>query len=217
MRNENLMWAIIEQINWAERSQERRGYENGKLFLMENHTPATCEALSKFVAEKRVELSIRVDEYENDNGVRCGDYGGDDSYGDMLHHVIGLGQKAYGMITADPTLLNRIKYVESFSYCLPYSDDWEMLDANKHEDRARAAVNVLHEILMNNKPSSGDVLIIREIMGRMLLAWSGDFAGAVEDFDVDGELYNRYCDFEANKDHYALFANYLADIKRYMA
>ena len=88
-----------------------------------------------------------------------------------------------------------------------------MLDAGKHEDRAKAAIDVLHEIIMNNRPSSSDVLIIREIMGRFLLALSGDLRGAVEDFDKD--TYTRYCDFEANKDHYALFSNYLSDIQKY--
>jgi len=130
---DKIMWELIARINWAARSEQKRGFDSGKQFMLENFSQDTCQQIRKFVAEKRMELSIRVDEYENDHGVRCGDYGGDDSYGDMLHHVIGLGEVVYEMIMDNPSLLDRINYVESFSYCLPYDDDF------KHDDSPELA------------------------------------------------------------------------------
>jgi len=47
--------------------------------------------------------------------------GGDDSFSDLLNHIIGLGQAEYDAVMADPSLAvkryNEEAYTESFSYC----------------------------------------------------------------------------------------------------
>jgi hypothetical protein len=131
------MWALIEEINWKSRSRTRRGYEGGKQFLLDNFTKETCDALRDFAKKQKNALYVRVANYESDYG-RCGNYGGDDSYDDMLWHVVGLGEDIYNMIMDNPKLLDRIDFVESFSYCLSYEyeyekelDDPELADAKE--------------------------------------------------------------------------------------
>jgi len=118
------MWALIEEINWKSRSRTRHGYEGGKQFLLDNFTKETCDALRDFAKKQKNALYVRVANYESDYG-RCGNYGGDDSYDDMLWHVVGLGEDIYNMIMDNPKLLDRIDFVESFSYCLSYEYEYE--------------------------------------------------------------------------------------------
>ena len=58
-----------------------------------------------------------------DTGERYGNYGGDDSFSDMIHHVMGLGQEYYNAVQADFSLLDRLEPVESFAYCIPYTSE----------------------------------------------------------------------------------------------
>ena len=119
------MWALIEEINWKSRSRTRRGYEGGKQFLLDNFTKETCDALRDFAKKQKDALYKRVDTYQKENNCSCGDWGGDDSFGDMLWHVVGLGEDIYNMIMDNPKLLDRIDFVESFSYCLSYEYEYE--------------------------------------------------------------------------------------------
>jgi hypothetical protein len=135
------MWALIEEINWKSRSRTRRGYEGGKQFLLDNFTKETCDALRDFAKKQKNALYVRVANYESDYG-RCGNYGGDDSYDDMLWHVVGLGEDVYNMIMDNPKLLDRIDFVESFSYCFPFEDDYNEVDDPELAD-AKALIRAL--------------------------------------------------------------------------
>jgi len=142
------MWGILEQINWAKRSQDYRGYNQCKVYLLEMYTQEGCNAIRKFAEDRKAELYKRVTEYQKENNYRCGDYSGDDSFGDLLWHVVGLGEKAFNMIMENPKLLDRVKYVECFAYCLPYDSDFleddlrELADA---KELIRALVATIQE------------------------------------------------------------------------
>ena len=207
------MWNYIEEINWAERSQKRRGYEDAKMYMLENFTEKRCKEIDAFVRERHNELYTRINEYERANDTHCGDYGGDDSFGDMIHHVIGLGEAKFNEIMEDPTKLNGMDFVESFGYVMPYDEDYKMLNDDYHLDRAKKAVVELARIVAENKPSGDDVRTIKELMDRFLTMLAGDFKEACQDFDR--ATYSRYHEFEANDCH-ASFANYIGDCKQFM-
>lgn len=207
------MWKYIEEINWAVLSKKKRGYEKGKRYMLENFTAKRGKEISDFVGERFSELYKRINEYEQANDCHCGMYGGDDSFGDMIHHVIGLGELNFNAIMKDPTLLNCLESVESFSYCMPYDEDYKMLSEDYHVNRAKEAVKELVRIATENKPSGQDVMVIKELMDRFLLLMAGDVQGAMEDYSHDND-YSRYYQFEAN-DCCAQFANYISDCHKY--
>lgn len=207
------MWKYIEEINWANRSQQKRGYEDGKMYMLENFTKKRCEEIRDFVDKRMFELYNRVNAFEKENNVHCGDYGGDDSFGDMLHHVIGLGEAKFNEIMEDPSKLDGMNYVESFSYCMPDDEDYEMIKASYHLTRASAAVVALARIVTENNPSDDDLRTIKEMMNRFLTMLEGNFKEACQDFDR--ATYTRYYEFEAN-DCRAQFANYISDCKQFM-
>jgi len=207
------MWKDIEEINWAERSQEQRGYENGKRYVLENFTQARCNKISEFISARFDQLYGRVEQYEQANNCHCGNYSGDDSFGDMIHHAIGLGEGYFNSVMENPKLLDELDYTESFSYCLPYESDFEMLKDGYFQKKAGDCLVELARILKENNPSNGDVEIIVEIMARFGAMVLGDFTTALKGFTP--KLYSRYYQFESN-DQGALFSNILGDCQKFI-
>ena len=153
------MWKDIEEINWEVHSKKSRGYEEAKLYILRNFTKSRCTKIREFVNERFDDLYEFIQTFEYVNDTHCGDYGGDDSFGDMIHHVIGLGEDKFEEIMKDPSKLNGMDYTESFSYCLPYGDDFELLKPDYHLDRARQSIVELARIVAENKPLSIEPLL----------------------------------------------------------
>ena len=206
------MWKDIEEINWAERSKQRRGYEQAKRFILENFTPKRIKEIDEFISARHNDLYKRIEEYEREVGTRCGDYGGDDSFGDMINHAIGLGQEYFESVMADPTLLNDLDFVESFTYCIPYEDEYEILTDGYHQKRAVNALVELVRILQENRPSDNDKKIITDLIIRFANISNGDYKKALTGFSH--KTYSKYYEFEAN-DCSAMFSNYLSDCKKF--
>jgi hypothetical protein len=83
---------------------------------------------------------------------------GDDSFGDLCAHIIGLGKEVFEKEVANPDLiLKRAKaydFEESFAYCWPYEDDWNYLNVEGFFDR----VNNLIEGYSFAKSATPDLL-----------------------------------------------------------
>ena len=112
------MWKLIEAIDWVNLSKEPRGYNKGQVFVRGYFTPAARLEMIDFVDARVVELTYAIHQYEAVNGVHCGDYTGDDSFSDMVYHVVGLGEKTFNAVMQNPATLNVIGSVESFAYVL---------------------------------------------------------------------------------------------------
>jgi hypothetical protein len=73
--------------------------------------------------ELKRQLKQQVETYEERSGEQIP--AGDDSLNDLLHHIIGLGQREYEAALADPALVaaraKRRDYRESFSYIEQYA------------------------------------------------------------------------------------------------
>jgi len=208
------MWKLIEAMNWEKYSKEYRGYYEVASNLSETHTKEVIEEMQEFVTARVHELCICIDTYEKANNTRCGEYGGDDSFSDMVCHVVGLGEAKFNEIMNDPKKLNGMEFVESFSYCFPRSDEFEYINQDYHTKRALMAINELTRILNENKPGSSDVMIIKDLMDRFLLMLAGDFKDALQDYNYDTD-YDIHYKFESN-DCNAMFANYISDFAEFM-
>ena len=115
--HEGNMWNIIGALGWVESGYDFRGIEH---LLLTNYNDGDIISLIEFVDERENELMDRIEQYETDNGIRCGDYNGDNSWSHMLAHVVGMGKVTYDTIMNNPTRLEEIGIVDSFSYAIPY-------------------------------------------------------------------------------------------------
>jgi hypothetical protein len=121
---ESEAWDIIEGMNWIVECKNRRGYENMRKKFKKKYPVETAIAVRNFSAAKHNALYRAVDKYEAEHG-HLGNYGGDDSFGDLLDHAIGLGEAFYNAVLEDPSQLAKLNYVENFMYAVPYADDYE--------------------------------------------------------------------------------------------
>ena len=209
---EKLYWSIIEDMDWLNYSQERRGYEKMKVNFMRNYGVDMAKKVHEFASAKQGALMRMLDQLEK-NGERYGDYGGDDSFGDMTAHVVGLGEEYYNAIMENPELLNKQNSVECFMYALPWDeDDYAALDKKYHVDFAiksmEQVVENVKESVATNGAEDHEYIRAGDVLRRLALVVAGDYAHAVEDLNHDRD-YSKICDISIAA------ANCLFDYKRY--
>jgi len=149
MTNERF-WELVEMANWPCDYEKMRirylklmSKEEGKQFryILDKH----YGELDVFCCEK---------DPDNDLGV------GDDGYGDLLYHIIGLGKAEYDKCLKSFALIKELahsgKYKESFKYCIPYDDDYGEKSAYTIKHIEKIAGNSLKEIEFMLKMDNGD-------------------------------------------------------------
>ncbi len=215
---DNLMWSIIANMNWTKLCNKPRAYDTIKIQFMREHGKATAKKLGDFVNARWKDLDKAFNVHINSGGAECVHYSGDDSYDDMMHHVIGMGKETFEAVMADMTKLDDIEPVESFSYAIPHTsdnfNDYKNLDSDTHVIHAKEAVLALAEIVDNaNNIGHDEAMVIRELLSRFMAIIAGEFTEAFADitFEDDYDHFNNI-----HPEYRAMFANYLFDAKKFL-
>jgi hypothetical protein len=107
--------------------------------LLRAVTPEEAEAMSDAFLERRRALAGAVDRYLEETEVRLDV--GDDGFGDLIAHVIGMGRDAYEQALAEPAqVVERGQsgdFEESFAYAIPDRDSYAKLLPGRYAERAR--------------------------------------------------------------------------------
>lgn len=208
----NPAWAIIESMKWGERCHKRQAYNDIKKELVHEyyHNRGKLKQAREFVSQLVANLSNVLDTYKRTHGESCGMYGGDDSFSDMVHHVVGLGSEFYIKAIINPTILNNMNYVESFSYAWPDNQDFEMIDPHYHSEKAYIALGHLFKFMKENEELPHKTReIVHDLVQRFMALSNGDLLSATKGFDKK-ETYNHYYEWEENP-CCAMFSNILKD------
>jgi len=117
--DDNTFWECVAEIGWPKCESSKVSKD-----LLFAWTPEFAESFRKRLDRRQGEISRAFEKYEED-GFEERDYWlGDDSFGDLMGHMVGLGKEAYEAALADLSLVvERARsgdYKESFSYCIPY-------------------------------------------------------------------------------------------------
>lgn len=137
-------WAIIEKVNWAEliaKSDyddvmgipipvEKRPYEVGKVRLLEAlPTLEDSQAFDVYYQERQGALYKFFTEWVDGNRDHRTTDLSEDSFGDLLAHVIGLGREVFEDVFTHPERLQKrgldFNFTESFAYCFPHEEDYD--------------------------------------------------------------------------------------------
>ena len=212
MSKDKLYWSIIEDMNWLEYSQKHHGYSDMKVNFMRSYGADMAVKVRDFVSKKQGDLMRMLDNLPDMNEV-TGFCGGDDSFGDMTAHVVGLGEEYYNAVMEKPKLLKKLDYVECFTYALPYGeDDYKVLDNQYHVEFAmesmKQLVENIEEAVEKNGGEPQDYINAADVLRRLALVVAGDYAHAVEDLKWDRD-YRKICDISIGA------ANGLFEYKRY--
>lgn len=124
--NDQNFWWIIQETGWGKFDFN---YKRIKAYLMGRMDFKTSETFMKTYEKKYSDLEKRIDKYLDDRetlmrGHRL-PFTGDDSFRDMVAHVIGLGKEFYEWAINDPSIIRSVDIKESFSYCLPTERDYQ--------------------------------------------------------------------------------------------
>lgn len=116
---EKKFWDLVALANWPS------DYNKAKIIYLKKLSKDECKAFRKNVSHARymVEKSLEENPEINDNlGV------GDDGFSDLTHHIVGLGKTEFYKYINNVELIGKLAhsngYEESFSYCIPYEDDY---------------------------------------------------------------------------------------------
>lgn len=108
-------WEIVRELNWPDTH-----YYEAQYRFMRTHSLQEAEEFREQFMEKRRDLAQASGEQ-----MCC------DSWDDTLAHIIGLGEAEYKQNLEKPRLIlereQKWDYVESFSYCIPFPDDYGKL------------------------------------------------------------------------------------------
>lgn len=213
-------WNIIAGMGWAKATlgEGRVDTSAMKREFMETYSEKVAAQFNEWYRAKYRELVNAYDAAEKESGKRYGNFGGDDSFGDMLDHVMGLGETYYCAVMADFSLLNKLDPVESFAYCIPYTgesmNDYDDMKPKTHKKAARRAVKAAAKNATRSDVSNDDLVILGETMNRLTLIIAGKFDEAVGDLDFKKD-YGRFYGYKGCENG-AMYANTMFDCKKYM-
>jgi len=213
-------WNIIAGMGWKEATLGKTYPDTSamKREFMETYSEKIASDFSDWYSAKYRELYNAYDVAANESGERYGNYGGDDSFGDMLDHVMGLGEEYYCAVMADFSLLNKLEPIESFSYCIPHTskhiNDYDNMKPKKHKKYAEKALKAIVKNATEVQLTNDALVVMGETMNRLTLIMAGEFDKAVGDLDFKKD-YDKFYGYDGCENG-AQYANTLFDCKKYM-
>ncbi len=203
-------WEIVKNARWT----SDHNYERIKYQWMRELSPPQAEGLRR----KFNKFQSRLDNKLTDivHGV------GDDSFSDVVAHIIGMGKQAYGAAMKDPSLAQRLidanEYVENFGYAFPDKDDYNLIEPKYLIKQATGYLEELSDLTSNRSAirSQQEADILRDMIKRLRAAESGDFKKAIQDWD--GSKYKHWGKIVDNTDHDVLYGppNLMDELKAFL-
>ena len=165
-----LFWSLIDMLDWGKDCD----YKRVKRTILKNLNEDVANALRKCVNQRMTALDHVAGDFIH--GV------GDDSWGDVRAHIIGLGQEVYDAAIADiDTIQDRIDrgaYTECFLYGLTYDSDWTFdKDAPK---RADGYIKDLAAVEYKIQLTTAELVMVDDMRRRLNLIKEGNMVEALE-------------------------------------
>jgi len=172
-------WQLVDKLGWR-KGADSKAIKKQVMKLLPTYEE--CESARAAMRKLEGQLYGVITKYEKANDVSAGL--GDDSFGDLIAHIIGLGKGEFEASVKDPRrAIERGKkgdYTESFAYCFPYEDDYkkqgnvgafkEWAQRNQKNYRAVLKIPFYREI-------HDDAKVIIEAMGKII---AGDVQGFLD-------------------------------------
>ena len=134
-----VFWAEVAHFGWGTKTTDCDAIKRD---ILERWDDEFTEGFREHCDAFEHALYEKVERYERANDVSC--ECGDDGFGDLLSHMVGLGKEYFEACMADPSIVvergQRSDYVEKFSYGIPYTAEApeETLEEAMAQARARA-------------------------------------------------------------------------------
>lgn len=130
--SESQFWKIVDGLGWGTRTTD---YDAIKQLLMQRLSAQQSEEMRTTFARLREQLRGAMTDRAAGMSIDMWNLG-DDSFDDLISHIIGLGQREYERVLRDPQRAMprarlgahgpRSGFTESFSYVIPWEEDYEV-------------------------------------------------------------------------------------------
>ena len=113
---EDRFWELVALAKWP------CDYDKMKIKYLKLLSAKECKDFRKVLNQANDKLDTVIGSAVDDMPV------GDDSYSDLIHHIVGLGKARFYQHCHNIQLIAKraeaINYEESFAYCIPYEEDY---------------------------------------------------------------------------------------------
>lgn len=127
-------WEIVDEIGWST-EDGMTDYDVARAMLLDKYSKGRMKDFEEWFSRRRRDLYDACDEVAEGFS--------DDSYGDALAECIGRGKRFYESIMKNPKKINELKFRESFAYCIPTDEDYELREP--HGMLAQIGTRVVRE------------------------------------------------------------------------
>jgi hypothetical protein len=167
--SDNSFYNIINFIDWSKASQNINDFDKIKSAMIRVFSPYIFEKF-KFRMDKEYDKLDRT--LSKDNSFKTLS---DESYTDLIYHIIGLGKKVVEMVLKYPLTANKIidrnEVKESFELCIPEKEDYQNISEFYYHEWAEGLLN---EIKINEKKIARNDLMKLRRVSRILNLISAD-------------------------------------------
>ena len=201
-------WKFVSKAQWP----KDHDYDRIKKMILQTMNKESASKLDKKYREFYNELHRHI--FDDVIGV------GDDSYGDLISHIVGTGKNLYNAVMDDYEIAQRMiddsAFHENFGYSFPDDVDWKLTDPEYYKKRATKYLENL-STATNKVSMEGDARILKDMIRRLRNVETGNFRKAIDGWDKEqyhfwGQFVSRLRNEEGV--HYG-HSNLLNDVKRF--
>lgn len=202
----NEFWQAVSEMGWGRKA---------------DHEKIKVALLAKWSPEKAEEMHDTFDALRNPLYAVCDKVVeglGDDGFSDLLAHIIGLGKEEYERVLLNPQLAaqraNKYDFTESFSYCLPFKQDYQYLTPSHYDARMEKVAGELKKLAADKHTHPKAAKPMRRV-AKALAGAVGNPLGLLEheaQVKADMKIVKEY----ANYNEWAVL-NIMSDMKTYLA
>jgi hypothetical protein len=203
----NEFWKAVAEAKWGMKAD----YEKIKLMFLRKWTPKQTKQMNEVYKYLYNKLYRACNAVVEDLG--------DDGFGDLLSHIIGLGRTEYERVLANPKLAatraDNNQFKECFSYCLPYEEDYEKLKPEFYDEWAARAAKDLAIHMKDKRTHPEAVRAMREVACRLVDAVGQPLALLEHEKEVLKNL-NTIEEYGSRYNKHQV-VNLMRDLERYLA
>ena len=162
---EDKFWQIVSTLGWG---TETTDYELVKERILKSGlTPDEIDGFGMTHKDLHNRLYVVISDWEEDKYQQSTVRGGkpfegiglgDDGFGDLINHIIGLGKEEYYSVTENPRLAkvraNKYDFAESFAFAIPHVEEAE----EREELERTPSEQELYDHLISYGADSGETL-----------------------------------------------------------
>lgn len=184
-------WMLVDKIGWGTKTTD---FEAVQKAIMLKYSPLEAEALGDIKDKLFHALYQRLDQWEDTEEGKPFEMG-DDSFSDLVNHIIGLGKREYDAVMKDPKRAweRAMKglYEESFSYVFPSHSDYASLNLKHYTRWANRIINGFQKHILSNRAFSSMHRDALTIVDALKLMAGGDVNAFLDTQNVVLTLFKK--------------------------